>query len=166
MSHVYALGLIARRLRFVSLSLSRHTAAQESILRVHRDKLTPRFKANTPMRKLSAQIGSYLSSLLHFLGVLEVRNARYGEPGSRQCFEIWCVLLCVVTCPARVRTKSRAPKGYRSASAAQPSSVVYLLCRAMLAVHRREEERELSFLFRQIKVVLSGTRNGGVGDAG
>lgn len=41
-------------------------------MRVHRDKLTPRFKANSPTRKLSARISSYLSGLLYFLGVLEV----------------------------------------------------------------------------------------------
>lgn len=40
---------------------------------MHRDKLTPRFKANSPTRKLSARVGTYLSGLLHFLGVLEVR---------------------------------------------------------------------------------------------
>lgn len=39
---------------------------------MHRDKLTPRFKANSPTRKLSARVGTYLSGLLHFLGVLEV----------------------------------------------------------------------------------------------
>ncbi len=39
---------------------------------MHRDKLTPAFKANSPTRKLSARVGSYLSGLLHFLGVLEV----------------------------------------------------------------------------------------------
>lgn len=40
---------------------------------MHRDKLTPRFKANSPTRKLSLRVGTYLSGLLHFLGVLEVR---------------------------------------------------------------------------------------------
>eukprot|EP00903_Cladosiphon_okamuranus_P008775 g8406.t1 len=44
---------------------------EESILRVHRDKLTPRFKANSPTRKLSLRVGTYLSGLLHFLSVLE-----------------------------------------------------------------------------------------------
>eukprot|EP00752_Nemacystus_decipiens_P006456 g5814.t1 len=44
---------------------------EESILRVHRDKLTPRFKANSPTRKLSARVGTYLSGLLRFMGVLE-----------------------------------------------------------------------------------------------
>lgn len=48
------------------------TCAQEKILRVHCDKLTPNFKANSPTRKLTARVGSYLSGLLHFLGVLEV----------------------------------------------------------------------------------------------
>ncbi|CAM9788657.1 unnamed protein product [Laminaria digitata] len=44
---------------------------EESILRIHRDKLTPRFKANTPIRKLSSQIEAYLSGLLQFLGGLK-----------------------------------------------------------------------------------------------
>ncbi|CAM9331166.1 unnamed protein product [Ectocarpus sp. 12 AP-2014] len=44
---------------------------EEKILRVHCDKLTPNFKANSPTRKLAARVGSYLSGLLRFLGVLE-----------------------------------------------------------------------------------------------
>lgn len=50
-----------------------YTPLQENILRIHRDKLTPRFKANTPMRKLSSQIEAYLSGLLHVLDKLKVR---------------------------------------------------------------------------------------------
>lgn len=46
--------------------------AQEDLLRLNREKLTLRFKSNSPERKLAAKMGSYLSGLLYFLGVLEV----------------------------------------------------------------------------------------------
>lgn len=46
--------------------------AQEDLLRLNREKLTLRFKSSSTERKLAAKMGSYLSGLLYFLGVLEV----------------------------------------------------------------------------------------------